>query len=296
MSEAVVELTAASAERGARVVWSGLDLRVGQGELVGVLGPNGAGKSTLLAVLLGRLRLRSGSARVLGRPPGEEAERIGYLPQRHGAADALRVRAADLVRLGLDGRRWGLPLPGAHVVSERARAARRRVEEVLDLVGASELADRSVSELSGGERQRVLIAQALVRRPRLLLLDEPLDGLDLPSQAQVAALVAHVSRHEGVAALLVAHDVNPLLGYLDSVCYLAGGRALTGRPEEVITGEGLTRLYGVPIEVLRASDGRMVVVGSPEGHCAHGGAHTHAEPSAGGGGRPPAGAPARVVL
>ena len=142
-------------------------------------------------------------------------------------------------------------------------------------MGAAGYADRAIGELSGGEQQRLLIAQALVRRPKLLLLDEPLDSLDLPNQASVAALVARISREAGVAVLLVAHDVNPLLGYLDRVAYLAGGRAVSGDVEEVICSETLSDLYGAPVEVLRASDGRLVVIGQPEPPAHHHDRHQH---------------------
>ena len=121
---------------------------------------------------------------------------------------------------------------------------------------ANAYAGRPVGECSGGEQQRLLIAQALVRAPRMLILDEPLDGLDLPNQAAVAALVQRICCEEGVTVLLVAHDVNPLLPYLDRVLYLAGGRAAMGAPEQIITSETLSGLYGAPIEVLRTSDGR----------------------------------------
>jgi zinc/manganese transport system ATP-binding protein len=147
---------------------------------------------------------------------------------------------------------------------------------VLDLVDASGYARRPIGELSGGEQQRLLIAQALVRRPELLLLDEPLDSLDLPNQVAVAGLVRTICREENVAVLLVAHDINPIIGYLDRVVYIAGGSAVEGRPEDVISTETLSRLYGVPIEVLRASDGRLVVVGQPEAPFVHGDRHAHA--------------------
>jgi zinc/manganese transport system ATP-binding protein len=147
---------------------------------------------------------------------------------------------------------------------------------VIDLVSAGSYAERPIGELSGGEQQRLLIAQALVRRPSLLILDEPLDSLDLPNQATVAALVRRVCRSEGVSVLLVAHDVNPLLPYLDRVIYLAGGSATSGPVAEVITSSALTRLYGAPVEVLRASDGRLVVVGQLEAPHVHG--HRHDEP------------------
>jgi zinc/manganese transport system ATP-binding protein len=132
-----------------------------------------------------------------------------------------------------------------------------------------------VGETSGGEQQRLLIAQALVRRPQILLLDEPLDSLDLFNQGAVAALIQRICASEGVTVLLVAHDVNPILGYLDRIVYLAGGGAVEGSPEEVITGPTLSRLYGTPIEVLSTSDGRLVVVGQPEPPHVHSDRHAH---------------------
>jgi zinc/manganese transport system ATP-binding protein len=145
---------------------------------------------------------------------------------------------------------------------------------VIDLVGAAAYAHRPIGECSGGEQQRLLIAQALVRRPSLLLLDEPLDSLDLPNQASVAALIHRISRDANVAVVMVAHDVNPILPYLDRVVYIASGGAASGTPEQVITTETLTRLYGTPVEVLRTSDGRLVVVGGPEAPALHTDRHT----------------------
>jgi zinc/manganese transport system ATP-binding protein len=249
---------------GDRTIWSDVDVHIASGEFVAVLGPNGAGKSTLLKAILGLLPLRRGSVTVLGHPARRGDARIGYLPQRRSFDPDLRVRGRDLVQLGLDGNRWGTPLP---FVARRRRAAdSRRVDEVIDLVGATGYAGRPLGELSGGEQQRLLIAHALVPRPRLLLLDEPLDSLDITNQQQVAALVQHICRDQHVAVLLVAHDVNVILPYLDRVVYVAGGHALIGAPSEVITTESLTRLYGARVEVLRASDGRLVVVGQPEDH------------------------------
>jgi zinc/manganese transport system ATP-binding protein len=254
-------------------VWRDITLRVEHGEFAAVLGPNGAGKSALLKVLLGLLPLSAGEARVLGRSPGAGNGRIGYLPQRRTFDAATRIRGIDVVRLGLDGDRWGVPLPHWLPGGARRRQEAARVQEVIDLVGAGAYARRPIGQLSGGEQQRLLIAQALVRRPRLLMLDEPLDSLDLPNQSAVAALVQRICVTEGVAVMLVAHDVNPILPYLDRVIYLAGGAAAQGPPEEVITGPTLSRLYGVPIEVLRASDGRMVVVGEPEAPHVHSARH-----------------------
>ncbi len=262
----VVRLQGAQARIGANTVWSDVEFAIAEGEFAAILGPNGSGKTTLLRVLLGELPLTAGSASVLGRAPGEASGQIGYLPQRRHFDASIRIRGIDLVRLGLDGARWGLPL---------GRSWRERVGEVIDLVGAGEYAGRPIGWLSGGEQQRLLIAQALISRPKVLVLDEPLDSLDLPNQTAVAALLARICRQQRVTVLLVAHDVNPLLTYLDRVVYFGAGHAAVGAPREVITAETLSRLYGVPIEVLRAADGRLVVVGLPEAPAHHSDRHEH---------------------
>jgi zinc/manganese transport system ATP-binding protein len=213
---------------------------------------------------------------VLGTGPAGARPDIGYLPQRHGFDQSVRVRGLDLVRLGLDGVRWGIPLPITPGARRQAHTERERIRDVIELVGADAYAHRAIGELSGGEQQRLLIAQALVRRPKLLILDEPLDSLDIPNQIAVASLIRRISSAERVSVLLVAHDVNPLLGHIDRVVYLAGGRALVGAVDEVISAPKLSALYGAPIEVLRASDGRLVVVGQPEAPHHHG--HRHERP------------------
>jgi len=151
---------------------------------------------------------------------------------------------------------------------------RARVTELVDLVGAGGYAHRPIGQLSGGEQQRLLIAQALAHRPALLLLDEPLDSLDLPNQRSVAELIARLCQDEGVAVMIVAHDVNPIVSYLDRVVYLAPGGAACGSVSEVITSATLTALYRTPIEVLTTSDGRLVVVGQPEAPAVHGDRHS----------------------
>jgi zinc/manganese transport system ATP-binding protein len=260
----LVEVRGAAAVLGGRRIWSDVDATVCAGEFVAILGPNGVGKSTLLKAILGLVPLAEGNIRLLDRPPGRAGRDVGYLPQRRSFDPSLRVRGVDVVRLGLDGDRWGLPLPG-----RANREAAGRVAELVDLVGATAYAHRPIGQLSGGEQQRLLIAQALARRPRLLLLDEPLDSLDLPNQAAVAGLVSRIARAENVAVMIVAHDVNPILPYLDRVIYLGSGGAASGTPAEVITSATLTRLYGTPVEVLSTSDGRLVVVGQPEAPAVH---------------------------
>jgi zinc/manganese transport system ATP-binding protein len=277
MTGSAIELRGGAVALGGREVFGGVDLEVARGEFVAVLGSNGAGKTTLLRALLGLAPLSAGQARVLGQGPADARSRIGYVPQRRAFDATSRIRGVDLVGLGLDGARWGtpLPLPDRLDRSGRRRRRRARVRDVIGLVGAGAYATRPIGELSGGEQQRLLIAQALVREPEILMLDEPLDGLDLANQAAVTALVSSVCRSHGVAVLLVAHDVNPLLAYLDRVLYLAAGKALSGTPAEVITSRTLSGLYGAPVEVLRASDGRLVVVGQTEPPAIHTPRHVH---------------------
>jgi zinc/manganese transport system ATP-binding protein len=262
-AEPVITFRNASVYRGNQRLWNGLNLSIAPGEFVAVLGPNGVGKTTLIQVVLGAVALADGQARVLGGPPGRANKRIGYLPQRRSVDPSLRIRGRDIVRLGLDGHRWGIPLPSWLPGGTRRRAAAARVAEVIDLVGASAYAERPIGELSGGEQQRLLIAQALAPAPELLLLDEPLESLDLPNQAAVANLIARISRTEGVTVLMVVHDVNPVLPHLDTVIYLARGGSLIGQPHQVITSAALTQLFGTPVEVLTAADGQLVVVGHP---------------------------------
>ena len=253
---AAISLRHAGVRFGDRWVWRDVDLTVTEGEFLVVLGPNGAGKTTLLRVLLGLQSLSQGSVSILDDDPRRARTNVGYVPQRRAFDRDLFVRARDLVALGVDGTRWGISL------SRKLRRQRREfVDEALFAVGASAFADMPVGHLSGGEQQRLLLAQALVTRPRVLLLDEPLASLDLRGQAVASSLIASVARSRGITVVLVAHDVNPLVGVLDRVAYVAAGRVTAGLPDEVITSQRLSQIYAHPVEVLRDSLGRIVVVG-----------------------------------
>jgi zinc/manganese transport system ATP-binding protein len=259
--QVVISIRNAELSYGSRLLWQGLNLDLSRGEFIAVLGPNGSGKTSLLRALLGVQPLSAGSLLVCGRPPRRGSDLIGYIPQQKAIAPHTPLRARDLVRLGIDGHRWGLPLGGARI--------RRRVEELLRSVGATEYADTPLGLLSGGEQQRLRVAQALATDPRILLCDEPLLSLDLNHQQAVAALVDERRRSQGTAVVFATHEINPILHMVDRVLYLAGGQFRIGPPEEVMTSRVLSDLYGSPVEVLQ-TQGRFVVVGAPGTH-EHGG-------------------------
>lgn len=265
-----LRIRGAALERGGRELWSGLDLEVGPGELVAVLGPSGSGKTTLLRAILGLERLSGGTIDALGAPVRRAGNRrIGYVPQQRPLPRQTPLRGRDIVGLGVDGHRFGLPLSRA---KDRAR-----IDELLEAVGAAEFADRPVGLLSGGEQQRLRVGQALADDPRLLLCDEPLTSLDLANQQAVVRLIDRHRRERDAAVLLVTHDINPVLSLVDRILYIAHGRFTLGTPEEVLTSETLTSLYGAPVYVTRAG-GRLVVVGAPDADEAH--HHHHDEDDA----------------
>lgn len=247
-----VALDRAALRRGDRTLWRDLSLDVAPGEFIAVLGPNGAGKSSLLKVLLGLLPLTEGTASVAGRPPRRGSSAVGYVPQQKGFDLDLGVRGRDLVALGVDGHRFG-PL--------RTPARRAQVEAAIAAVGATAYAGRPIGRLSGGEQQRLRIAQALVGEPAVLLCDEPLLSLDLNHQRGVVELLDGRRRDTGTAVLMVTHEINPVLPYVDRVVYIVEGRCAVGTPDEVLTSERLSALYGTRIDVLRVR-GRIIVLGA----------------------------------
>ncbi len=253
---------------GGHVVLANVSLTIASGEFIGLLGPNGAGKTTLLRALLGLLPPRSGAIRVLGETPGIGNAAIGYLPQTRTLPATARISGWDFVASGYQARRWGLPFHGAE--------ARKEIAWALDAVEARDLARRPLAELSGGERQRLLLGQALIGRPKLLLLDEPLMSLDPHRQASVIDLVSGLHRDLGVTVLFSAHEVSPLVGALDRVLYLGGGSAAIGTVDEVITATVLSRLYGAPIDVIRVKDRIFVMSGGYDVEHDEHGHHDHA--------------------
>ncbi len=232
-----------------REVLTSIDLSLQRDEFVGLFGANGSGKTTLLRAILGLVRPTAGTIDILGQPAGAGRRAIGYLPQTRATAWP-PVRGRDLLAASLHGARWGLP--------HRSAADRGAIDRALGEVGAADLAARRIGELSGGERQRVLIAQALLGTPAILLLDEPLAGLDPRHQRDIVDLLSALKRRHGLTVLCSAHDLNVLGDAMDRVLYLGNGQAALGTVEDVVTGPVLTRLYGAPIEVLHAR-GRVFV-------------------------------------
>lgn len=254
-SEAVVAAKDLAGGYPGNAVWQGADFSIGQGEFVAVLGPNGAGKTTFFRLLLGLAQPLDGSLSVFGKQPERGNPRIGYVPQKHPIDSETGVEALQLVRLGLDGNRLGIGF---------STRGEREALEALRIVGAEELAHRPLGVLSGGELQRIFLAEALIGKPDLLLLDEPLANLDMRREANFVQLINKVVRERGVTVLLIAHNINPLLPVLDRVIYVANGKVTNGKPSEVLTSQSLTDLYGIPIEVLKDSRGRIAIIGMDE--------------------------------
>ena len=243
---------------GGNAILTGVDADIQAGEFVGIFGPNGAGKTTLVRAIVDTLRPTAGRIEIFGEPPGRASRYIGYMPQSNSGLELTALSARAIVEAVCEGERWGLPWS--------TRRTRREVERVLQLAGAAAYADRSFAQLSGGERQRVMLAQALLGEPKILVLDEPLASLDPRNQALLIEAVARVKEQTGATILFVAHDMNPLLHVMDRVLYMAGGGAILGRLDEVVSSESLSKLYGFPIEVVRA--GERVFVVSRDGNVA----------------------------
>jgi len=236
---------------GGREVLSDVSFDIPEGSFTGVLGPNGAGKTTLMRAILGLLRPAAGSIEVMGEKPRRGDARIGYMPQQRRVDPDIRLNARQYLLASAAGKQWGWPFLSADL--------RQAVDIAIDSVGGAELADRPLCDLSGGQRQRLFIAQAMLREPRLLVLDEPLISLDPGHQRSVVELVGRLSRERGITVLFSAHEINPILPAVDTVLYLGGGHAATGPVDAVINNETLSRLYGTPVHVAR-SEGRLFVL------------------------------------
>ena len=242
----LVELDDVGVRLGGRQILRHVTTSIGDGEFTGLIGPNGAGKTTLLRVILGLQDVSEGTVRKTGT--------VGYVPQKLLIEPDMPLRVKDVVSLGIDGNKLGIRLPS------RDRA--QKVDDMLVAVGADRYKNARVGELSGGEQQRVMIAHALVSKPGLLLLDEPLANLDISSAQGIVTVLSDLSRKEGIAVLLSAHDMNPLLPVMDRIIYVAGGHVAAGTVDEVVQPEVLGELYGHEVDVLRVRGRVLVVAGT----------------------------------
>jgi len=253
---------------GSRVLWDELNLSIAAGEFLAVLGPNGSGKTSFINTMLGTTSLNRGSVAIAGAPVRRGSAAVGLIPQQRPFGDNVPLRARDLVALGVDGSKLGIRIGRS--------AVRQKVDELLEMVGASGYANRPVSDLSGGEQQRLRAAQALAGNPRVLLCDEPLLSLDLHHQQAISEVIHRQAVERESAVIFVTHEINPILPYVDRVLYLAEGRFHLGTVDEVMQSSVLTELYGAPVEVLRVN-GRIVVVSGAASSDLPADGHEHAE-------------------
>ena len=211
-----------------------VDFLVPEGELVGVVGPNGAGKSTLFKSILGLVRPLRGEVRVFGRPVAEARADISYMPQVDEVDWDFPVSVRDVVLMG----RWRHPRPFRRWTAED----RDHAAEAIERVGLADLAGRQVGRLSGGQRRRVLMARAIARGARLLLLDEPFAGLDAAIQHDLIAILDGLTR-DGRSVLVATHDLSCVASSCDEACCLNRRVQGFGPPSEVLTEDVLTRTF-----------------------------------------------------
>ena len=228
---------------GRHLVLRDVSLRIEPGEFWCLLGPNGEGKSTLIKALLGAVKPRRG--RILLRADFARRTRIGFVPQESEVNPAVPTTVAELILTGT----VGLSLDAA------ARGA--RLQRVLEIMGIQALRRRNFWTLSGGQRQRTLVARALIRDPLLLIVDEPTAGLDLAAATGLLETITDLSRNKGITVLFVTHDLNLAARRATHIALFRGGRLTAGPLSEVFTPENLQATFGVPIEVVRESDGEL---------------------------------------
>lgn len=249
-----IELRNVVLNLGARTILAGAGFSIERGEFIGLLGPNGAGKTTLLRSLLGLLRPTSGTIEILGKPASSGNRMIGYMPQQRRTFAANALTGWDFLANAAGGWRWGIPF--------LRKIDREDMERALETVDAAHLARRPIDTLSGGERQRLLIAQAIIGQPRILLLDEPLISLDPSFQQSVVDLVKRLQVEFGMTVVFSSHELNPLIGALDRVLYVGSTKAVLGTIDEVVTAPVLSKLYGSQMDVIRIGARRFVVNGT----------------------------------
>lgn len=237
---------------GKNLLLRNIDASIQLGEFIAILGPNGCGKTTLLKTLLGAMKPIQGVLKVLGHSPHQDCHSIGYMPQQFLHPALKHLTARTLLTAAIQAYQWGLPY--------LTRRQRREIDRVLSAVEAESFADYALDDCSGGQKRRIMLAQALLGAPKLLLLDEPLANLDLRHQEKFVEILSRLKEELQVTVLLTSHDMNPLMQAISRVWYLAEKQAVLGPFNEVVTTEKLSALYQTPIEVIRHKD-RYFVMG-----------------------------------
>jgi zinc transport system ATP-binding protein len=241
----VVRFDGVSVERNGREVLAGVTFGVRRAEFVGVVGPNGAGKTTLLKAMLGLVPISKGRIEVFGRGPGQggrDEHPIGYVPQRHAIAPGFPATVGDIVMMGRVRALGTFRFPGA--------ADWREVDRSLDLVGMRKLARRPIGELSGGEQRRVMLAQALCASTKLLVLDEPTIGLDLPAEHEFYALLRQLQAELALTVVAVSHDLVALAGEVDELICINRRIHVHGNPDEVVHSHAIREAYSCEFDFL----------------------------------------------
>ena len=250
----MITFEGASFSYGNGLVAADISLDVGAGALVGLVGPSGAGKTTLLRAVLGQLKPVRGRVLVGGTPVGRTIpRRVGYVPQLESVDWHFPITVAQVVFLGRVSDAGPLPWP--------ARRDREEVMTLLERLGIAELAGRQIRELSGGQQQRVFLARALIRRPDLLLLDEPTSGVDVRTRQEVLGLLRELNA-EGITIVLTTHDLNAVAATLPELVCVNTRVVAQGTPEEVFTPDVLRATFGSDMVVFR-HDGLLLTADAP---------------------------------
>jgi ABC-type Mn2+/Zn2+ transport system ATPase subunit len=254
MGEAILELRHVAAAYDGRWALAGVTLDVPRGVLVAVIGPNGSGKSTLLRAILGLVPRRRGTVSLDGRPLDAERRRVAYVPQRELVDWSFPISAEQVVMMGR--------YPRIGPVAGSSTADRAAVRDALERVGMADLAHRQIGALSGGQQQRVFIARALVQEADLLLLDEPMTGVDLATEETIGGLMRRL-RDEGRTVMYATHDLETAADVSDLLCFVNGRVVAFGTPADTFTPPTLHATFG----------GELVIVDAGDHAHVHGGGH-----------------------
>jgi len=248
MHHPLVEFRDVSFTYGEGIVLDSVSLRIPEGAFVGVVGPSGAGKTTLLKLMAGRLRPTAGDV-LFGQDGASRGIRLGVVPQLEAIDWNFPVTVEEVVLLGR--------AADAGLLPWSSPSLRTEARQILTKLGIGELAHRHIRNLSGGQQQRAFIARALIRRPELLLLDEPTIGVDVKTRHDILHLL-HSLNHEGIAIVLTTHDLNAVAAHLPSLVCINRQVVAAGTPDEVLTREVLQALYGADMLVVR-QDGMLLI-------------------------------------